>query len=192
MSYPQYTEAEAKQREQELCDQELQSRFGQEHRGQRIVIDPETGDYEEGDLMEAIAHIQTKNPGVHLYDLHIGFPESGRLVRRLYSYGGLCYKRNGANPTQVMLDDAMKRGAERYEQIRRQVEPGNERKTVIINTQTGEYTITDDMPETLKSVDMSSVITYTHRIGFLGTVSFGYRATRILRSMQNREKASGE
>ena len=192
MSHPQYTETEAKQRGQEIYEQKLQSRFGQEHQGQTLVIDPETGEYEVGNLVEAIAHLQVKNPGVHLYSLHIGFPNTGRLVRRLHGSCHLNYKRSGEFPTEAMVEEAWRRGRERYEQIRRQVEPGNEHKQVVINTQTGEYTLTDDWASVVKSVDLSSVIAYTHYIGILGTVSFGYRGYLLMLANQKREKASGE
>jgi hypothetical protein len=80
MPYPQYTPEEVAQRGEAMYERQIRARVEPEHRGQFVVIDIETGDYElDVDDLVATKRALAKRPGAVLYGLRIGSPAAYRL-----------------------------------------------------------------------------------------------------------------
>jgi hypothetical protein len=80
MPYPQYTPEEAAQRGEVIYELRIRARVEPTHRGQFVVIDIDTGDYElDVDDLAATKRALSKRPGAVLYGLCIGSPATYRL-----------------------------------------------------------------------------------------------------------------
>ncbi len=80
MPYAGYTTEEVGRRGQALYDREIRDKVEAEHRGQFLVLDITTGEYEidDSDLV-ASKRAMTKNPGAVLYGVRVGYPAAYRL-----------------------------------------------------------------------------------------------------------------
>jgi len=80
MPYPQYTPEEVARRGEAMYERQIRARVEPEHRGQFVVIDIETGDYElDADDLVATKRALAKRPEAVLYGLCIGSPAAYRL-----------------------------------------------------------------------------------------------------------------
>jgi hypothetical protein len=89
VSQSRYTADETVQLAEDLYRQRLRSGLEEEHRGQYIAIDVETGDYEIGDNYHTAAQtILSRKPEAAVGVLRIGYPAVGRLGRRVNAVCG--------------------------------------------------------------------------------------------------------
>jgi len=80
MPYPEYTPDEVAQRGEAIYQGQIRALVEPEHRGQFVVIDIETGDYElDVDDLAATKRALAKRPGAVLYGLRIGSEAAYRL-----------------------------------------------------------------------------------------------------------------
>ena len=80
MPYPQYNPEEVARRGEAMYERQIRARVEPEHRGQFVVIDIETGEYElDVDDLAATKRALAKRPGAVLYGLRIGSPTAYRL-----------------------------------------------------------------------------------------------------------------
>ena len=80
MPYTGYTTEEIGRRGQELYDREIREKVETEHRGQFLVLDITTGEYEidDSDLVASRRALR-KNPDAVLYGVRVGYPAAYRL-----------------------------------------------------------------------------------------------------------------
>jgi hypothetical protein len=80
MPYHSYTPEEVAQRGEAIYERQIRARVEPEHRGQFVVIDIETGDYElDADDLVATKRALAKRSEAVLYGLRIGSPAAYRL-----------------------------------------------------------------------------------------------------------------
>ena len=80
MAQRRYTNAEIIQRGEALYAHALRSMVEGKHRGEFLVLDIETGDYEiDTDELTALDRLQSKIPNAVPYVLRIGFPTAVKL-----------------------------------------------------------------------------------------------------------------
>ena len=80
MPYRQYSPEEVAARGEALYERQIRARVETEHRGQFLVIDIETGDYEiDSDDLVATKRALAKRPTAVLFGLRIGSPTAYRL-----------------------------------------------------------------------------------------------------------------
>ena len=80
MPYHSYAPEEVAQRGEAIYERQIRARVEPEHRGQFVVIDIETGDYElDADDLVATKRALAKRPEAVLYGLRIGSPAAYRL-----------------------------------------------------------------------------------------------------------------
>ncbi len=83
MSVTTYTGAEVIRRGEEIYEHDLREKIEGEHRGEFLVLDVETGDYEiDVDEMKALKRAIDKNPGPHHYIKRIGYTTAHRSSGR--------------------------------------------------------------------------------------------------------------
>ena len=84
MPYPGYTTEEVARLGQELYDQQIRRKVEERYRGQFLVLDVETGEYEIApDDLTASDQALKKNPQAKLFGLRIGSPTAYRLGRHV-------------------------------------------------------------------------------------------------------------
>jgi hypothetical protein len=78
--HPRYTSEEIVQRGQALYDQQIRAQVEASHKGEFLVLDVETGEYEI-DISEvaALKRAKAKNPEDALYILRVGLPTAYRV-----------------------------------------------------------------------------------------------------------------
>jgi hypothetical protein len=78
--HPHYTSDEIVQRGQALYDQQIRARVEVGHKGEFLVLDVDTGEYEiDSNEVAALKRAKAKNPGAALYILRVGFPTAYRV-----------------------------------------------------------------------------------------------------------------
>jgi hypothetical protein len=83
MPYPPYTAEEVAARGEAIYEQQIRAKVEAAHKGQFVVIDIETGDYEiDADDLAATKRALAKRPTAVLYGLRIGYPAAYRLGGR--------------------------------------------------------------------------------------------------------------
>jgi hypothetical protein len=83
MPYPPYTAEEVATRGETIYEQQIRAKVEATHKGQFVVIDIETGDYEiDADDLAATKRALAKRPAAVLYGLRIGYPAAYRLGGR--------------------------------------------------------------------------------------------------------------
>jgi hypothetical protein len=83
MPYPPYTAEEVAARGETIYEQQIRAKVEATHKGQFVVIDIETGDYEiDADDLAATKRALAKRPAAVLYGLRIGYPAAYRLGGR--------------------------------------------------------------------------------------------------------------
>ena len=71
-------------RGQEYYDEHLRARLEPDHKGEYVVLDAETGEYEmDRDRLAAMARARAKHPGTVFYIVRVGYPTVGRIGARL-------------------------------------------------------------------------------------------------------------
>lgn len=80
MPYTRYTPQEVESRGEAMYVRQILRKMDPQHKGQFLVIDIETGDYEidEDDLV-ATQHLLTTHPNAVISGLRIGFPAAYRM-----------------------------------------------------------------------------------------------------------------
>ncbi|HXH13901.1 MAG TPA: hypothetical protein VNP04_29540 [Alphaproteobacteria bacterium] len=83
MPYPHYPAEEVAARGEAIYEQQIRAKVEAEHKGEFVVIDIETGDYEiDADDLTATKRALAKRPEAVLYGLRIGYPTAYRLGGR--------------------------------------------------------------------------------------------------------------
>ena len=74
MPHPRFTNEEIAHRGEEIYAAHLRDRLEKEHKGQVVIIDVESGEYEIGhDSLAANKHALARHPGAALYGIRVGF-----------------------------------------------------------------------------------------------------------------------
>ena len=83
MPHPRYSSAEIAKRGQVLYDQQVRGKVESNHKGEYLVLDIETGEYEM-DLSElaALKRAKAKHPDAALYILRVGYSSAHRIGRQ--------------------------------------------------------------------------------------------------------------
>ncbi len=80
MSHPKYTSEEIARRGQALYEAQIQDKLDATYKGQFLVLDIETGEYElDKDELAALQRAKAKRPDAALYILRVGYPTAYRL-----------------------------------------------------------------------------------------------------------------
>lgn len=80
MAHPRYSSQEIVRRGEELYAKQIRDRIEANHKGQFLVLDIETGDYEvDNDELAALDRAKAKHPDAALYILRVGFPAAVKL-----------------------------------------------------------------------------------------------------------------
>jgi hypothetical protein len=80
MAYLPYTAEEVAARGEAIYEQQIRPKVEATHKGQFVVIDIETGDYEiDADDLTATKRALAKRPAAVHYGLRIGYPAAYRL-----------------------------------------------------------------------------------------------------------------
>ena len=80
MGHPRYSTDDIVARGKEIYDNQLREKLEPEHRGEFLVIDIETGDYEiDKDDLKASLRAKRRRPDGARYGMRIGFPNSGTI-----------------------------------------------------------------------------------------------------------------
>ncbi len=80
MLHPKYTSEEIAQRGQAIYDQQIRAQVETAHRGEFLVLNVETGEYEiDHNELTALQRAKTKNPDGAFYILRIGATAAYRL-----------------------------------------------------------------------------------------------------------------
>jgi hypothetical protein len=80
MPYAHYTAEEVASRGEALYEQRIRPQVEAKHKGQFVVVDIETGDYEiDADDLAATKRALAKRSDAVLYGLRIGYPAAYRL-----------------------------------------------------------------------------------------------------------------
>lgn len=80
MSHPRYTSDAIVQRGQALYDQQIRTKVEASHKGEFLVLDIETGEYEmDFNELHALQRAKAKNPDAALYILRVGYSTAYRL-----------------------------------------------------------------------------------------------------------------
>ena len=75
MPHPRFSNEEISHRGEEIYASRLRDRLEKEHRGQVVIIDVESGEYEVGhDSLAANKRALAKHPGAALYGIRVGYP----------------------------------------------------------------------------------------------------------------------
>ena len=83
MTKTQYTREEIVRRGQALYEEQIRPHVECEHRGEFLVVDVDTGEYEiDVDELSAVRRAKAKNADATLYLVRIGFPAAYRLGGR--------------------------------------------------------------------------------------------------------------
>jgi len=83
MPYAHYTAEEVAARGEALYEQRIRAQVEAAHRGEFVVVDIETGDYEiDADDLAATKRALAKRPDAVLYGVRIGSPTAYRLGGR--------------------------------------------------------------------------------------------------------------
>jgi hypothetical protein len=78
--HPHYTSKEIVQRGQALYDQQIRAKVETSHKGEFLVLDIDTGEYEiDSNEVAALKRTKAKNPGAALYILRVGYPAAYRV-----------------------------------------------------------------------------------------------------------------
>lgn len=80
MSHPRYTSEEIARRGQALYEAQIQGKLDATYKGQFLVLDIETDEYElDRDELAALQRAKAKRPDAALYILRIGYSTAHRL-----------------------------------------------------------------------------------------------------------------
>lgn len=80
MPHPRYTSEEIVRRGQALYDQQIRPQVEASHRGEFLVLDIETGEYEiDSSEVAAMKRARAKHPEAAFYLLRIGYPTAYRV-----------------------------------------------------------------------------------------------------------------
>ena len=84
MPHPRYSSEEIVRRGQALYEQQIRSTVEIAHKGEFLVLDVETGEYEiDASEIAALKRARAKNPGAALYILRVGrYPTAYRLGKQ--------------------------------------------------------------------------------------------------------------
>ncbi|MCC6446494.1 MAG: hypothetical protein IT210_23955 [Armatimonadetes bacterium] len=83
MPRPRYSAEEIARRGREWYDRCIRDRVEADHRGQFLVLDIETGEYEiDSDDLAASKRLLTRLPSAELYGLRVGYPAAYHLAGR--------------------------------------------------------------------------------------------------------------
>ena len=83
MPHPRYTSEEIVQRGQALYEQQICSHVESTHRGEFLVLNIETGEYEmDVNELAALKRAKAKHPDAALYMLRVGYPTAYRIGRQ--------------------------------------------------------------------------------------------------------------
>jgi hypothetical protein len=83
MSHPRYSAEEVVRRGEEIYQRDLRAKVETDHRGEFLVVDIETGDYEiDRDEVAALDRAMARNPNGARYILRVGYPAAHRLGGR--------------------------------------------------------------------------------------------------------------
>lgn len=75
MPHPRFTNEEIARKGEEIYASRLRERLEKEHKGQVVIIDVESGEYEIGhDSLAANKWALAKHPRAALYGIRVGFP----------------------------------------------------------------------------------------------------------------------
>jgi hypothetical protein len=80
VSHPRYTSQEIVRRGEEIYARQIRDQVEAKHKGQFLVLDIETGDYEiDSDELAAVDRAKARHPDAALYVLRVGFPTAVKL-----------------------------------------------------------------------------------------------------------------
>ena len=80
MPHPHYTSKEIVQRGQALYDQQIRAKVEASHKGEFLILDVDTGEYEiDNNEVAAVKRARAKNPSAALYILRVGYPAAYRV-----------------------------------------------------------------------------------------------------------------
>jgi hypothetical protein len=83
MAQTQYTSEQIVERGQRLYDQQIRHKVEPQHKGDYLVINVETGEYEmDADDLVASKRAKVRFPDAPLYTLRVGYPTAYRLGGR--------------------------------------------------------------------------------------------------------------
>ena len=83
MAHPRYTADEVIRRGRDLYEREIRSQVEPDHRGEIVVIEVESGDYEvDHDHLTAARRARAKHPDGVLFATRVGFPALARIGGR--------------------------------------------------------------------------------------------------------------
>ncbi len=75
MPHPRFTNEEIARRGEEIYASRLRGQLEKEYKGQAVIIDIESGEYEiRPDSLAANKRALAKRPGAALYGIRVGFP----------------------------------------------------------------------------------------------------------------------
>ena len=75
MPHPRFTNEEIARRGEEIYASRLRGHLENEHKGEVVIIDIESGEYEIGhDSLAANKRALARRPGAALYGIRVGFP----------------------------------------------------------------------------------------------------------------------
>ena len=75
MPHPRFTNEEIARKGEDIYASRLREQLEKEYRGQVVIIDVESGEYEIGhDSLAANKRALAKRPGAALYGIRVGFP----------------------------------------------------------------------------------------------------------------------
>jgi hypothetical protein len=78
--HPNYTSEEIVRRGQALYDQQIRAKVEASHKGEFLVLDIDTGEYEiDSNEVAALKRAKAKNPSAGLYILRVGSPAAYRV-----------------------------------------------------------------------------------------------------------------
>ena len=82
MPYTNYTSQEVESRGEAIYVQQIRDKVDPKHKGEFLVIDIETGEYEiNADDLVATKQLLAKHPNAVIYGLRIGYPTAYRISK---------------------------------------------------------------------------------------------------------------
>ncbi len=82
MPHSRYSSGEIAERGQALYDQQVRGIVESSHKGEYLVLDIETGEYEmDVSELAALKRAKAKNPGAAFYMLRVGYSSAYRIGR---------------------------------------------------------------------------------------------------------------
>lgn len=175
---------ELERRGQEYYERFLLTKLSPQHKGEYVVLDPDTGDYEvDQDEAAAMSRAVSKHPDTVFYTLRVGYgtsvPFDGYDDGEEDELWPAAPPRGGDEEMdKAMLDaeDLVRRGQDYYEKhLRAKLFPEHKGKYVYLDPDTGDYEMDqDELAAMHRAVTKyPNRVFYILRVGYRTAESFG-------------------